>query len=44
MLLSRTQSLLKLRQGFAAFKPYDYTDALNFKSLLSEDELMVALL
>jgi hypothetical protein len=34
-------SLTALRQ-FASFKKYDYTDALNFKSLLNEEELMVS--
>jgi hypothetical protein len=34
-------SLTTLRQ-FASFKKYDYTDALNFKSLLNEEELMVS--
>jgi hypothetical protein len=27
--------------GFAKFAKYDYLDALNFKSLLNEEELMV---
>jgi hypothetical protein len=31
-----------LRRGFAdKFKKFDYTDALNMKSLLTEEEIMV---
>jgi hypothetical protein len=34
-------SLLLLPRYSAAFKKYDFTDALNFKSQLSEDEHIV---
>ncbi len=30
-----------LIRSFASFKKYDYTDALNYKSLLNEEEVMV---
>ena len=32
---------LKNSRYFASFKKYDYTDGLNFKSLLTEEEVMV---
>lgn len=37
--LSRSLSLRTAR--CASFAKFDYTDSLNFKSLLTEDELMV---
>jgi len=36
-------SLARLQVRWASFAKYDHTDALNFKSLLTEDELIVFL-
>ena len=40
----KTQKSLKLISFLASFQKFDYTDPLNFKSLLAEEELMVHLM
>ena len=37
------RTLVQLRRSFASFQKYDYTDALNLHSLLTEEETMVDL-
>ena len=35
------KSLTLLRRSFSTFQKFDYTDALNFQSQLTEEEVMV---
>lgn len=39
--IGKGTSLTRAICSFASFKKYDHTDALNFKSLLTEEEIMV---
>jgi hypothetical protein len=41
VLAKNTQKFLYSLKFSASFKKFDYTDPLNFKSLLSEEEIMV---
>jgi len=41
VLAKNTQKFLYSLKFSASFKKFDYTDPLNFKSLLSEEEIMI---